>query len=112
MINTFKIALRNLKRYRRRTLLTSLLISLGVVVVILFSGLAGSFKAMMIGQITDSNLAQMQIHKKGYVSSIDTMPLNLALDLKSYKKIEKTLTENPDVKFYSPRIKLSAMLSP
>ncbi len=111
MINTFKIALRNLKRYRRRTLLTSLLISLGVVVVILFSGLAGSFKAMMIGQITDSNLAQMQIHKKGYVSSIDTMPLNLTLDLKSYKKIEKTLKENPDVKFYSPRIKLSAMLS-
>ena len=111
MINTFKIALRNLKRYRRRTLLTSLLISLGVVVVILFSGLAGSFKAMMIGQITDSNLAQMQIHKKGYVSSIDTMPLNLAFDLKSYKIIEKTLTENPNVKFYSPRIKLSAMLS-
>ena len=54
-------------RYKRRTLLTSLLITLGVLMVILFSGLSGSFKAMMIGQITDANLSQIQIHKKGYV---------------------------------------------
>ncbi|MDY6845313.1 MAG: FtsX-like permease family protein [Thermodesulfobacteriota bacterium] len=111
MINTFKIALRNLKRYRRRTLLTSLLIMVGVVMVILFSGLSGSFKGMMIGQITDSNLAQMQIHKRGYVSSIDTMPLNLNLNQKEYKKIEKMLMQQTEVAAYAPRIKLGAMLS-
>ena len=111
MINTFKIALRNLKRYRRRTLLTSLLIMVGVVMVILFSGLSGSFKGMMIGQITDSNLAQMQIHKRGYVSSIDTMPLNLNLKQKEYKRIEKILMQQPEVADYAPRIKLGAMLS-
>jgi len=111
MIRIFQIALRNLMRYKRRTLLTSLLITLGLLMVILFSGLAGSFKAMMVGQITDSNLAQMQIHKKGYVSSIDTMPLNLTLDSKGYKNVEKILKENPDVQAYAPRIKLSAMLS-
>ncbi len=111
MIRIFKIALRNLMRYKRRTLLTSMLITLGLLMVILFSGLAGSFKEMMIGQITDSNLAQMQIHKKGYVSSIDTSPLNLTINQKEYKKIEKTLKENSDVEAYSPRIKLSAMLS-
>lgn len=111
MIRIFKIALRNLMRYKRRTLLTSMLITLGVLMVILFSGLAGSFKAMMVGQITDSNLAQMQIHKKGYVSSIDTSPLNLTINQKGYKKIEKILKENPDVAAYAPRIKLSAMLS-
>ncbi|MDY6792143.1 MAG: FtsX-like permease family protein [Thermodesulfobacteriota bacterium] len=111
MIRIFKIALRNLMRYKRRTLLTSMLITLGLLMVILFSGLAGSFKEMMIGQITDSNLAQMQIHKKGYVSSIDTSPLNLTINQKGYKMIEKVLKKNPDVEAYSPRIKLSAMLS-
>ena len=111
MANTFKIALRNLKRYRRRTLLTSLLIMVGVVMVILFSGLSGSFKGMMIGQITDSNLAQMQIHKRGYVSSIDTMPLNLNLNQKGYKKIEEVLMQQPEVSAYAPRIKFGAMLS-
>jgi putative ABC transport system permease protein len=111
MIRIFKIALRNLLRYKRRTLLTSLLITLGIVLVILFSGLAGSFKTMMIGQITDSNLSQMQIHKKGYVSSIDTMPLNLTLDAKRYKKIEELLSSHSEIKAWAPRIKLNAMLS-
>ena len=111
MIRIFKIALRNLLRYKRRTMLTSLLITLGIVLVILFSGLAGSFKSMMIGQITDSNLSQMQIHKKGYVSSIDTMPLNLTLDTKKYKKIEELLSSNSNIKAVAPRIKLNAMLS-
>lgn len=111
MIRIFKIALRNLLRYKRRSMLTSLLITLGIVLVILFSGLAGSFKSMMIGQITDSNLSQMQIHKKGYVSSIDTMPLNLTLDTKKYKKIEELLSSNFSIKAFAPRIKLNAMLS-
>ena len=111
MNKIFKMAIRNLMRYKRRTLLTSLLITVGILTVILFSGLAGSFKEMMIGQITDSNLAQMQIHKKGYVSSIDSMPLNLNLSPKEYKTIEKILQDNPDVVAYAPRIKLSAMLS-
>jgi len=111
MMRIFKIALRNLLRYKRRTILTSLLITLGIVLVILFSGLAGSFKTMMIGQITDSSLSQMQIHKKGYVSSIDTMPLNLTLDSKRYKKIEALLSNQPEIMAWAPRIKLNAMLS-
>jgi len=39
------------------------------------------------------------------------MPLNLTLDSKGYKNVEKILKENPDVQAYAPRIKLSAMLS-
>jgi putative ABC transport system permease protein len=111
MFRIFTIAFRNLLRYKRRTILTSLLITLGIVLVILFSGLAGSFKTMMIGQITDSNLSQMQIHKRGYVSSIDTMPLHLTLDAKRYKKIGDLLSSNSEIKAWAPRIKLNAMLS-
>ncbi len=111
MGNVIKIAIRNLMRYKRRTFLTSLLITVGVVAVILFSGLSGSFKAMMIGQITDSNLAQMQIHKKGYVSSIDSMPLDLNLNQKAYAGVENILKEHPEIEAYAPRIKLGGMLS-
>ena len=64
MKNIFKIAFRNLLRYKRRTLMTSLLIILGVVLVIVFSGVSVSFKSMMIGSITDSMLGHLQIHKK------------------------------------------------
>ena len=40
MKNLIKIAVRNLLRYKRRTLLTSSLIAFGVVPVIVFAGLA------------------------------------------------------------------------
>jgi len=111
MLRIFKIAIRNLMRYKRRTLLTSMLITVGVLMVILFSGISGSFKAMMIGQITDASLSQIQIHKKGYVSSMDSIPLNLNLNIKECAIIEDVLKHNSSIDAWAPRIKLSAMLS-
>jgi len=79
MGNLFKIAVRNLLRYKRRTLLTASLITIGIVFVLVFLAVSGSFKNMMIGQITDSMLGHLQVHRKGYVASIDNLPLNLNL---------------------------------
>ena len=112
MKSIFKIAIRNLLRYKRRTLMTSLLIIFGVILVIVFSGVSVSFKSMMIGTITDSMLGHLQIHKKGYVSSIDNLPLHLNIDENGIKKLEKIFKKHDDVfEAYSYRIKLGAMLS-
>ncbi len=111
MFDLFKIAIRNLLRYRRRTLLTVSLVSIGVVSVLVFISISGSFKNMMIGQITDSFLGHLQIHKKGYVSSIDSLPLTLNLSPKALEKIEKAIKEIPDIEAYSKRIKFGGMFS-
>ena len=111
MFNVFKLAARNLRRYKRRTLLTSMLITLGVVAVLLFVSVSGSFKAMMIGQITDSMLGHLQVHKKGYLSSIDSLPLNRNLEGKQVTKVKEMLEANESVEAYSMRIKLGAMFS-
>jgi putative ABC transport system permease protein len=111
MRNIIKIAARNLLRYKRRTLLTASLIMIGVVFVILFIAVSGSFKNMMIAQITDSMLGHIQIHKKGYVSSIENLPLNLSLDEKAAKKIETVLGSTPGLEAYSERIKFGGMFS-
>ncbi|MDD4143823.1 MAG: ABC transporter permease [Prolixibacteraceae bacterium] len=112
MKNIFKIALRNLLRYKRRTLMTSLLIIIGVVMVIVFSGVSDSFKSMMIGSITDSMLGHMQIHKKGYVSSIENLPLHLNMNEQGIDQLESLVNENKEmIEAYSYRIKFSAMLS-
>ena len=111
MFNILKLAARNLRRYKRRTLLTSILITLGVVSVLLFVSVSGSFKTMMIGQITDSMLGHMQIHKKGYLSSIDSLPLNRNLQGKQIAKVTDMLDQNKNIKAYSMRIKLGAMFS-
>ncbi len=111
MLNIFKLALRNLRRYMRRTMLTSTLITLGVVAVLLFMSIAGSFKSMMIGQITDSMIGHLQVHRKGYMASIDSLPLDKNMNGKQMGVVKKNLDENPNVEAYSMRIKIGAMFS-
>jgi len=111
MLKLIKIAVRNLLRYKRRTILTSSLIAIGVMFVIVFVAASGSFKYLMIGQITDSMLGHLQIHKRGYVASIDSLPLTLNLNANQEKKLEKTLQEIPEIEAYSPRIKFGGMFS-
>ena len=111
MWNIFKLAARNLTRYRRRTLLTSALITLGIVAVLLFIAVAGSFKSSMIGEFTDSVLGHMQVHRRGYVASIDNLPLNLNLAPPQVRKIEAALAGIQGVESYSERIKFGALFS-
>ncbi len=111
MIALLKLSARNLMRYRRRTLLTAILIAVGVVALLLFVATAGSFKQVMVGGITDSMLGHLQIHHKGYTASIDNLPLNLDLKPTAIRKIETILQSEPAIASYSERVKLGAMFS-
>ncbi|MDP1900778.1 MAG: ABC transporter permease [Rubrivivax sp.] len=111
MLDVLKIAGRNLSRYRRRTLLTLLLIIIGMVAVLLFIAVTGSFKTMMVGQITDSVLGHVQVHRKGYVASIDTLPLNLNVKPGAVAKVEEVLKQDRAVETWSPRVKFGGMFS-
>jgi putative ABC transport system permease protein len=111
MLDIVKIAARNLRRFSRRTLLTSSLVTLGIVGVLLFVAVSGSFKAIMIGQFTDAILGHLQVHRKGYVASIDTLPLNLNMPPATVARVEKILDASDAVEAYSERIKIGAMFS-
>ena len=111
MLNILKIALRNLLRFHRRTLLTSTLITLGIVAVLLFMATAGSFKAMMIAQFTDAVLGHLEVHRRGYVASIDTLPLNLNMQPSMVQQVGKALGGLDAIEAYSERVKLGAMFS-
>ena len=111
MLNICKIAVRNLMRYKRRTLLTGSLVAIGVVFVLVFISVSGSFKNMMIGQITNSFLGHVQIHKKGYVASLDSLPLTMNLGGKALGKVEKAISQTPGIEAYSNRIKFGGMFS-
>jgi len=111
MLNILKIAVRNLARFGRRTLLTSSLITLGIVGVLLFTAVAGSFKTIIIGQFTDSMLGHLEVHRKGYVASIDSLPLNLNMQPTMVGKVEQVLKRMDAVEAYSERIKFGAMFS-
>jgi len=111
MFKILSISARNLLRYHRRTFLTGLLITMGVMSVLLFISLSSSFKAMMIGQITDSMLGHVQVHARGYVASLDNLPLNLMLKSDESQKVENQLTDMAAIEAWSRRIKFGAMFS-
>jgi putative ABC transport system permease protein len=111
MRNVFKIAIRNLVRYKRRTILTASLISIGVIFVLVFVAVSGSFKNMIIRQITGSMLGDMEIHRKGYVASIENLPLTLTMNPEQVKAAEKAISASPQIEAYSPRIKFGGMFS-
>ena len=111
MPNLVKIAIRNLVRNWRRTFLTAGLVTIGVVAVLLFTSLAGSFKTLMIGQFTDSIMGDLEIHAKGYVASIDNLPLTLDMAPPMTARAEAALKGAPAVVAYSPRVKFAAMFS-
>jgi putative ABC transport system permease protein len=109
--NVLKIALRNLIRYKRRTLLTASLVAIGIVFVLVFTAVSGSFKNLIISQITDSMLGHIQVHRKGYVASIDNLPLTMNLKPQAVAKVEKTLAGMSGIEAYSMRIKFGGMFS-
>lgn len=111
MKNIFKISYRNLLRNSRRTLLTASLITLGVVFVLVYTALSGSFKNYMIGQITDSAMGHIQIHKKGFVASVENLPLDKNLNEKQLEYLETFLNKSEYIQSYSYRIKFGGMFS-
>ena len=111
MGNLLKIAIRNLSRYKRRTLLTASLITIGVVFVLGYIAVAGSFKNMMIAQITDSSLGHVQVHRRGYMAAVESLPLNMNLMPRPYGILEEKLKTLPEVQAYSPRIRFGGMFS-
>jgi putative ABC transport system permease protein len=109
--NVVKMALRNLLRYRRRTALTVFLIVIGTLFVLVFLSVSDSFKAMIVGQITDSMMGHIQIHRRGYVASVDNLPLNLNMPPPKVGMLENILNNDDRIESYSERIKFGGMLS-
>jgi putative ABC transport system permease protein len=65
----------------------------------------------MIGQMTDAMLGHLQVHRRGYVASIDNLPLTLMLTPGDVTVVEKALHAQPAVESYSRRLKFGAMFS-
>ena len=111
MFNIIKISFRNLYRQKRRSFLTIGIVAFGVLAVLLFTATAGSFKNFMISEITDSMLGHIQIHGKGYVSSLDNLPLDNTIKATQINKMAQILDEIPEIESYTYRILLGGMVS-
>lgn len=112
IVNTLKIAIRNVFRNRRRTSLTLLSIIFGSVAIIFIGGYIDySFYGLRETTIR-SEIGHIQIYKKGFLtlSGNDTSEKYL-LDKKTVASIEKKIQTNPIIVQYAKRLSVVGLIS-
>jgi putative ABC transport system permease protein len=82
-----------------------------MVFFLVFTSVTGSFKDAMIGGITESFLGHLQIHRTGYIASIDNLPLQLNLQPEQVSIIEGVLGRDGAIAVFSKRVKFGGAFS-
>src|SRR6056297_549419 len=104
-----KLALRNLTRHKKRTVITSLVISFGIFIFLVSDSLMVGLSDMSLDNNVDLQTAHLQIMEEEYWANKDELPLvNL---LKEDNKIIKEISNNPQVKAYTPRLYFTATIN-
>ena len=102
----FKIAWRNVLRNWRRSLLTLLVIAVGLAGLIFAWALADGTAEQLIGNYTDYLTGHVQIQKKGFQKE---MSIFLALD--NPREIIAKISQDPEIKSFTERIAGRAFIS-
>lgn len=103
-----RLAARNLARHKRRTVLLTLVGSLGVVALLLIAGISTGFIRWMVDNAVLSKIGAIQVHRAGYAKSALATPLALAFD--DTPELRAKLSAVPGVSAVSGRILFSGLV--
>lgn len=104
-----KLAVRNLKRNRRRTAITLVAMVVGVGVMVGLRGFINGQQEVMLENIIKGRIGGVQVHRQGYVKNVLTSPLQL--DMSDTPELRATLAAVPHVLAVAPRIEFGAMVT-
>ncbi len=104
-----QLAVRNLKRNRRRTAITLLAMIVGVGVMVCLRGFINAQQASMVENIVQGRLGAVQVHRTGYVKNVLTSPLKLDMD--DTPSLREKIMHTPHVTAVAPRIDFGAMVT-
>jgi len=108
MANFLKLAWRNIKRHRRRTIITSSGIIAGVAMMIITNGLLTGMLGQTISNSVELETGHIKIYPEGYYEKSDLMPTNMQIS--DYGEVIEILNNLDGVECASPRIKAGGML--
>ena len=100
------LALRNLTRNKRRTLITALAIILGAVAIVFLRGFGNGFVQNLIETNVLSKVGAVQVFRKGYLGSDDPLKTSLRQDPQLVARIQAV----PGVTAVAPRIDFDGMV--
>ena len=101
------LALRNLTRNKRRTLITALAVLLGTAAIITLEGFSNGFKTNLIESAVESKVGAVQVFRKGYIGSDDPLKKSLGHDPALMGRIGAVA----GVTAVAPRIDFDGMIS-
>src|SRR5271157_644845 len=103
----FSIAFKNVIRYKRRTALTSLVLSFGIMIFILMAGLLKGFDNKSFENQIQFETGDFKI-RSGVFD--EDSPLDISNFIKNYKNVENILNSKAYVKSFTERLSFSADL--
>ncbi|MBU0573880.1 MAG: ABC transporter permease [Candidatus Margulisbacteria bacterium] len=104
----FKIALRNIFRNKRRSILTGLSISVAVMIAVYLWSLISGIMDDMFDNMIRLNVGHVRILNKDYIKRERMLPLEA--NIPNYLEAEKVIAEDPDVTLSVGRIKFGVLL--
>lgn len=102
------IAIRNIKRNKRRTAITMITIVIGVFVIVLTRGIMKGFQNETITNMIELRTGDIQIHKSGYRQTLDILPLDLSIPM---NEVADGLSHMSEIQEFSGRILFSGQLT-
>lgn len=108
MKTLFKLAFRNVFRFKRRTLLTFSTVALGLAVLIISISLLNGMDSQSKNNIINSQTSHIKIFKEGYFDKRDDLPLNLTIP--DPQNLYSLLEDIPGIKGIESRVLFAAGL--
>jgi putative ABC transport system permease protein len=104
-----RIAVRNVVRNRRRSLITGVAIFVGIGVLVGVRGLVNGFQLAISTNVAEGKLGGLAVHHPHYLASGEMAPLNLTLP--ADPAFLARLTAVPGVRAATPRVGFNGMVS-
>ena len=111
-MKTVRLALRNIFRNKRRTAITFLAIISGSIAIIVFGGYVEFTYWGLREMVINTQLAHIQIYKKGYIEKGVTEPTKYLM--KDPDSVERAISVFPNIKYMrmvSSRLSFSGLIS-
>ena len=103
----FTLALRNVLRNRRRTLITLAALVVGVGVMVTVRGVVNGLQRALVTNVSEGLTGAVQVHKAGYLANVISSPLNLNMP----QSVLQQIVQVPQVRAAAGRIAFAGMVS-